>query len=417
MSGSILVLVPHDPERDPRVLWSIDLCASLLPTRVLALSSGAAAAERRGAATIERIPLAGPVASTPGEVPNGGREWRSKLPIPKWVRGRRDALDHFTTTLGYYATFGEALRRQALRLSTPPTVIVCHDIYALPTAVRLKGLWGAKLLYDSHEYWPQADLLAERWEEFVTRVYERRLIRDVDTVVTVSPPLASLLETTYHPRRVVSVPNACPSQPDVAPSSTRPISSPRRFLLQGQASQRRGFEGLLDAWRRLGEQDAVLEIRCPPNPYLENLRRQYADLERSGRLRFLPAVPENELVAAAANSDVGLIPYPADSLNHVYACPNKLAQYMHAGLAVLSNDLTYVRSVIEKYRCGLVFNIERPDSVIEVVSNVVNNRTMLQAMKEASVEAAKTFNWEVQSRPYRDALTDLAGPLALQETV
>lgn len=423
MPGPIVVIVPHDPELDPRVLWTIDLCASILPTHVIAVSSSASAAtvDRRGETVIERIPPGGGTDSPPqpvvGTSGDGRAGWRTRLPIPGWVRRRRGAIRHFTTTLGYYSQFGGALEQRAMQLSLQPSVIVCHDIYALPAAVRLKRLWGCRLLYDSHEYWPEADLLAERWEELYTKAYERRLVRHVDTVVTVSPPLARLLERAYGIGHVITVPNACPSEPGVTPSASRPIATPVRFLLQGQASPRRGFEQVLDTWRSLEGTEAVLEVRCPANPYLEGLRREYSDLERAGRLEFPAAVRENELISAAARSDVGLIPYPAHSLNHVYACPNKLAQYMHAGLAVLSNDLAYVRSVLEEYGCGGVFDLDRPDSLRATVAALVRDRAGLQRMKEASVRAAETFNWEVQSRPYREALSELAGIPSRQETV
>jgi glycosyltransferase involved in cell wall biosynthesis len=411
--GSILMLVPHDPEHDPRIMWTIDLCASILPTTVLAVSTKdeRPRSERRGRAVIERLSAGESVMNgTPGTSPAAiGTRLVRRMPIPRWVRDRRQAVHHFTTNSGYFSRFGGAIMRRAAEISVSPTVIVCHDVYVLSAALRLGRGWGAKVLYDSHEYWPEADLMSERWEEFLLRVYEGRLIRRADRVVTVSPPLARLLERTYRVKRVIAVPNACPSEPQVSPSASRPLGVPVRFLLQGQASPRRGFEELIAAWRLLNEPRTLLEIRCPENAYLQSLRTANVDLERQGRLRFLPAVPEDQLIAAAAEADVGLVPYPGHTLNHIYACPNKLAQYMHAGLAVLSNDLAYIRSVVSEYQCGAVFDIDRPQSLVNAVLELVGNPEQLQAMKEASVRAARTFNWEIQSKPYRMALRELAG--------
>jgi hypothetical protein len=41
---------------------------------------------------------------------------------------------------------------------------------------------------------------------------------------------------------------------------------------------------------------------------------------------------------------MSVIPAQASIINDRLACPNKLSQYLHAGLMVLANDLTYVRS-------------------------------------------------------------------------
>src|SRR3546814_5848658 len=69
----------------------------------------------------------------------------------------------------------------------------------------------------------------------------------------------------------------------------------------------------------------------------------------SGRSVFrLPSISESQLVSAARAADVGVIPYNPVFPNHVMACPNKLDQYMQAGIAILSNNIPYVRHIIER---------------------------------------------------------------------
>ena len=71
---------------------------------------------------------------------------------------------------------------------------------------------------------------------------------------------------------------------------------------------------------------------------------------------FLDAVREDELVAAAAEADVGIVPYLPIAINERLACPNKLSQYLHAGLMVITNDLPYVKSVLEEAEAGLSYS-------------------------------------------------------------
>jgi hypothetical protein len=54
------------------------------------------------------------------------------------------------------------------------------------------------------------------------------------------------------------------------------------------------------------------------------------------RVLFLEAIDESELVTAAAEFDVGLVPYTPTGLNYSNCCPNKLSQYMAAGLPILA---------------------------------------------------------------------------------
>lgn len=425
--AQILMLVPHEPDLDPRVKWAADLCASIHPTHVLGVTSSTEKRQRefRGEAFIERVNVAETASTNAqaraqrlGGLSSSGPavEYISRHGAPPatrslrgWLRHQLGAAERFVSSLGYYGLIGNSLWRRARTVSVRPAVIVCHDIYALGTALKFKARWGSKVLYDCHEFWPEADLLAQRWEQALTRAYERRLIRRADVVVTVSQPLARHLERTYGLKDVLSVPNACPRDLGVVSSAERRLELPIRVLVQGRAAPRRGFEELLLAWRSFDDQRAILELRCPPSAYLADLKATCRDLERAGRLRFSPPVGEDELIAAAAQADVGLIPYTGLSLNHVFACPNKLSQYMHAGLAILSNDLPNIRSIVEQYQCGLVYDAARPASLGEAILKLVDDLDLLQGMKRASTRAAaESFNWEVQSQPYRDAVIRLA---------
>jgi glycosyltransferase involved in cell wall biosynthesis len=272
--------------------------------------------------------------------------------------------------------------------------------------VRLKRLWGVPLLYDAHEYWPQANLLQEPWEESLLTRLERRLIGKADQVVTVSPPLAAQLERVYGVRGVLSVPNAVPALD--RPPSTRAHSGPVRFLLQGQLAPGRGLELLLDAWAELDTR-AVLQLRYLANDYATRIEHRYASLFESGRVEKLAPVGEQQLVEAAADADVGVVPYVGPNLNHLYACPNKVSQYMQAGLALLvSSDMQYITSLLQRFGCGVTYDPRRPETLQMAVDSILRDPQELARMKRAAVSATETeFNWETVSKPYSHAIVRL----------
>ena len=81
----------------------------------------------------------------------------------------------------------------------------------------------------------------------------------------------------------------------------------------------------------------------------------------AGQIGLLPGSgPEDMLVAAAAEADIGVIPYRPLIRNDRFACPNKLSQYLHAGLMVVTNDLPYVKSVIHDARRRFIVRFLRP---------------------------------------------------------
>jgi glycosyltransferase involved in cell wall biosynthesis len=396
------MLVPHDPSADPRIGWVADLCSAVADTAILGTtwSTDQPTHAHRGQALVERIYVPGSAGKPAKGLELVGAKTQKLLPSVNVVR--------FFAAWTWYWMIVDALYRRARSEPVRPDLVVCHDLFGLMAGVRLKKLWGTPLLYDTHEYWPQANLLHEPWEESLLTRVERRLIGKADQVVTVSPPLAAHLERVYDIDGVLSVPNAVPALDGRLP--TRAPDGPVRFLLQGQLAVGRGLERLLDAWSKVDTR-AVLQLRYIPNDYATGIERRYAELFRSGRVERLAPVGEEELVNAAAEADVGVVPYVGPNLNHLYASPNKVSQYMQAGLALLvSSDLQYVASLLEHFGCGVTYDPRRPETLRAAVESIVRDPQELVRMKSAAATATETeFNWEVVSRPYADAITRLLG--------
>ncbi|MEP6892167.1 MAG: glycosyltransferase [Gaiellaceae bacterium] len=422
----LLMLVPHEPDLDPRVGWAIGLCREMARTDVIAATwnSTKPSVEYDGVVSVERIDYtqyasrrAKAIARVAAQLDRLGpaRRFAARQGRPPARAAGLARVDHHLgaalrlfAAWGFYGLLISALYQRGRAVSMPPTVIVSHDIYGLMPAVLLKRRFGAKLLHDSHEFFPEADLLAPAWQRRLTRIVERVFIRRADRVITVSPQIARIMEREYGLCEVSTVPNAGP-RVDGLPAPPDSPDGPLKFLLQGQASAGRGFEQLLTAWEDVADPRAVLQVRCPDGAYPQELRLRFASLFDSPLAEWLDAVPEDELVAAASRADVGVSPYVGPSLNHLYASPNKLSQYMAAGLAVLAcRDMNYVNGVIREYDCGVEYDADDSDSLRRAIDDLARDPERLhQRRMNAQVAAALSYNWEVVSGPYREALAAL----------
>jgi glycosyltransferase involved in cell wall biosynthesis len=443
--GRILMLVPHEPSLDPRIQWVTNLCRRIGATEVLGVVPSRRmdkpVREYDGRVYLERIrqsDVASPaVQSIPllfensryasaamsryveresarpsctGETePLHGME--SAEPGRGWfthIDHQAGALCRFLSIVGSYGMATSALYRRGRALSVPPRVIVCHDMAGLAAGVRLKELFRCPVLYDAHECWPEADLLSPSWQRRLVAWWERRLVDRADVVITVTPQLARHMEKRYGISGVLSVPNAAPRPAKKARMARRSTSRPVQFLFQGQAARGRGIEQLLDAWRVIDPAVAVLALRCPENEFVSSLRARYQGLIDSRKLVMLPAVEESDLISAADTADVGIIPYGGPNLNHALGCPNKLSQYMQAGLAILATKTEFVGGVLDRYDCGTTYDPGSPASIQEIVRTWSKNPAALEAMKRNAIKAAETeFNWESQSVPYSLAIRRL----------
>jgi glycosyltransferase involved in cell wall biosynthesis len=458
----ILMLVPHEPEKDPRIKWVTRLCSQIGRTDILGFTStnekplreydGIIYLERiqvdlyssktkkivylflnllqYGSARLRRIIRFAEglrqsgkepslrtniltISSSSSSQPHKKTE-ETKLfsSIPKTITGiikRMVYVYRFILRLSFYYFIVDALYQRARTMSIIPRVIICHDIYALAAGAKIKRMYQCPLIYDSHELWPEANLEAKNWEKKVTAFIEHKFIQYADKVITVTPQIARHLEYLYGITGILIAANAEPFNHSMSRSCDKPLSLPIKFLFQGNASMGRGMEEFLELWSRLKDDRAILILRAPENDYYKYLQSRFQREINAGRIVISPPVAESDLIAVASLADIGVIPYGGPSLNHIFACPNKLSQYMHAGLAVLCNqDMEFVCNIVRRYECGLTYNATKPEIVIAALQSLINAPQHLQSMKNNAYKAARSeFNWEVQSKDYYQAIYKL----------
>jgi glycosyltransferase involved in cell wall biosynthesis len=171
-----------------------------------------------------------------------------------------------------------------------------------------------------------------------------------------------------------------------------------KFLFQGRFSPGRGIEELIRAWAKVDGTRAALFLRGPDNMWRRSAMKLAAELGLlDSSVYFLDAVTEDRLIGAAAEADVGIIPYRPLIINDRLCCPNKLSQYLHAGLMVVANNLPFVKSVIADARAGLSYDSAKLESLIEVVDRIVADGELRRRSQENALRYARErFNWQVE---------------------
>jgi glycosyltransferase involved in cell wall biosynthesis len=281
-----------------------------------------------------------------------------------------------------------------------PHVVHCNDLDTLLVGVRAKREFGCRVIYDAHEFWPYADALCRWVDQSFFSMLERALIRRVDAVVSVNPMLSEAIRSAYGLDQVHSVPNAEPW----IELRERPATSPLadlakgrvKFLFQGRFSAARGVEEIISAWRDVDGTRAALFLRGPGNVWKAQATKLAAGLGLLNKsIFFLDAVSEDNLVTAAAEADVGIIPYLPTAINERLSCPNKLSQYLHAGLMIIASELPYVQSVVEQADVGLIYDTADLQTFAQAVKCVIDDPELLRACRRNALRFARDdFNWQ-----------------------
>lgn len=281
-----------------------------------------------------------------------------------------------------------------------PRVFVANDLPMLPVASQLAQRCGAKLVYDSHELYSEQEFTKRekrRWAEI-----EAKYIGTCDVVVTVNQSIATELEQRYGVSDVKVIYNAeRTSQKLVASRWLHEVFDlqleKKIVLLQGGLSAGRNLETLVDAMRYVQNPSVVLVV-LGDGILLRSLQKMARQEGLTGRVYFHAAVPQNELLALTAAADAGVIPYQATCLNNRYCTPNKLFEFIAAGLPVLASDLPEIQRFVDGQQIGLVGDTGSPRKLAALIDGFFSDDHRFAAWKANVAVVRQRICWELEEK-------------------
>lgn len=289
-------------------------------------------------------------------------------------------------------------------------VVVAHDVPMLPVGAWLADRCGARLVFDSHELWTEKNF-PRAWRDAWARV-ERRHVGRCDAVITVNASIAGELECRHGIARVHVITNAAPAPPAQARSLRERCGVPagsRVLLYQGSFSAGRQLPQCVEAMHMVQTGDVHL-VLLGDGVLRTTLRRAAARGAARGRIHVLPAVPQDELLAWTASADAGLVPYVADCMNNRLCTPNKLYEFIAAGLPILASDLPELRAAIVGNGLGMVADLGSPMLIARAIDDFLSDRGRLADWRARVVARRAEFGWEGQAARLVPIFRELVRP-------
>ena len=279
-----------------------------------------------------------------------------------------------------------------------PHLCQAHDLDALQAATMLGHKLQVPVLYDTHELWSEQPFIDSQEAVDYWDSLEERLIRETDAVMTVNEPLARILQERYDLTGVLALHNTQRTQPlPQRGPNPKPIA-----LYQGAYVPHRGLEQVIAAAQTL--QHVQVAFRG-----FGSSESQLRALDKERRILWWDPVPGPEVVQAAAQADIGLIPFLPTCLNHYYSTPNKLFEYMSAGLAIAGSDIPEVSRFIETYKLGRLFDPYSPSDIAKALDGIVLSGQLEDMKKRARSASQERWNWESEVKSYLALVDRLVG--------
>lgn len=316
-------------------------------------------------------------------IPGPGSDTRVRLGMV--LRQAPASLVPASADLLYWLSPSRLTTRSDL-LRFKPDLVIANDWRALPLAFAAKRGCGARIIYDSHEFAPEEFADSWRWRilarQHVVRI-EDRYIREADAVATVSDGIADALAQRYGLARPTVISNT----PAWQETAFRPTARPVTVLYHGAVVPRRGLDILIESVP-LWPADFRLVIRGPAqggfDQYLRNLAAPFGE-----RIALEPPVPPEQLISTAAQADIGIFLLSNSTTHARFAMPNKIFEYMQAGLMIISSDLPEIRRIVAEACCGSLLEDNTATAIANCLANL--SPATIDAFKHASLAAARTF--------------------------
>jgi glycosyltransferase involved in cell wall biosynthesis len=303
-----------------------------------------------------------------------------------WVR----ALPFQAYRLAFLASF---VRRA---VHARPDVVHVHDAPMLAPGMLVAHVTGARLVYDSHELATGVPYRERFWAGLV-RALERVALPRCAAVITVSDGIAERLQELYglqrRPAVVRNVPDADTAAEGVAGLRERlGIGSAPLVLHQGALAPRRGCEALVSAVARLPDAHLVFLGDAWPG-YDGVVERHAREVGAADRVHFVPSVPIGDLLRCTREADVGVSLLTDDCENHRLALPNKVFEYIAAGVPVVVSDLPELRRLVEEHGIGWIADPHDPAALARALGGAVAGKTEMRA---ALSRAARELRWSAE---------------------
>lgn len=277
-----------------------------------------------------------------------------------------------------------------------PDIYHAHDLDVLWPASRAARRLDVPLVYDSHEFWTEQSSLVHRpaMRAFWTTL-EKWLIQRVHRTIAVSDSIARALQERYRLEAVTVVRNLPLFRPPVESDRIRVelgLAPGRPIVLyQGGFLTDNGLAEQIEAAAGFGEAAFVLIGDGPCEAALRHQVRK-ANLEET--VFFIPRMPFQELHSYTCSADLGLCLIKGTGQSFYYSLPNKLFEYMMAGLPVLASNFPEMRQAIADAGAGEVADPGKVEMIRRGVCGILEDETRYQAYHQAALAAARRFNWE-----------------------
>jgi glycosyltransferase involved in cell wall biosynthesis len=311
----------------------------------------------------------------------------------------------------FYAEFNIRLFFRLFR--TRASIYLGNDLDTMPATMLIARIKKKPLVYDSHEYFlGMAGMDEKPFRRSIWKFIESRVLARLDYMYTVSDSIHNLYRKSYHKKLYVvrNLPLRNPPYTDPSPDEDAWIGSLDRqipvgkhlLIFQGAGiNESRGAEELVSCMTYLDPGEYHLMI-IGGGDVMKKLKNIMDENQLNEKITLIPKVPFAVLNHFTKKAGLGLSIDKPSVINHKYSLPNKLFEYLHAGVPVLASRLIEQEKIINHYEVGDFIDDHQPEHIARKIKEIFADPVKLNRWKKNTDRVREELNWENESKIITD---------------
>ncbi|MCF6365107.1 MAG: glycosyltransferase [Bacteroidales bacterium] len=280
-----------------------------------------------------------------------------------------------------------------------------HDFELIKTGVKLKKK-GKKVIYDAHEDLPRQIYGKPYLKEFLKPVIskiiewqENKASKKFSYICTATPYIRNRFLNIN--KNTIDINN----YPIIGELLKNTGKKSNNFCYTGGITSVRGIINIVKAMKDI-ESLLILAGPSGKSSYMSEMK----NLDEWKKVNYLGLVDRTELGEIMSSSLAGIVtflPFP----NHVNAQPNKIFEYMSAGIPIIASNFQLWKDIIEKNNCGICVNPENSKEISKAMQYMKDNLEKVKQMgKNGQKMIKEKYNWNIEEKKlfnvYKKVLND-----------
>jgi len=281
-----------------------------------------------------------------------------------------------------------------------------HDPELIPIGLKIKKL-GKKVIFDAHEDLPRQILSKPYLNKVLSLVfskiisfYESYSCPRFDYIIAATPFIkAKFLKINTNSEVINNFPTLEELSDKIKWSDKENIIS---FV--GGITKIRGIKALLEAIK-ISEFDFKLNLIGEFYPI--KFKEELGELLKHEKVNLLGYLSRNEVASCLNQSKIGIVTF-LPSPNHIDSQPNKMFEYMSAGIPVVSSNFPLWKEIVEGNNCGLTVDPKDPKEISGVIEKLLSNDKLAEEMGQNGKKAVfEKYNWGIEEKKLLDIYKEL----------